>query len=103
MPVLPGLFGSMVRYLKLEGVSHICHLKPIENPFVNYIVRGLAMLIEGSAWYLAFNEFTKARGKWCYNETVLRGKDLTIFVVLFEDSAAMLALIIAFLGVLLSQ
>ena len=86
-----------------EGVIHIRHPKAIENPFVNYIVLGLAMLFEGAAWYFAFDEFTKAKGKWGYIEAVQRGKDPTMFVVLFEDSAAMLGLVVAFLGVLLSQ
>jgi divalent metal cation (Fe/Co/Zn/Cd) transporter len=38
-----------------------------------------------------------------YIEAVQRGKDPTLFVVLFEDSAAMLGLIVAFLGIFLGQ
>ena len=49
------------------------------------------------------DEFTKAKGKWGYIEAVQRGKDPTIFVVLFEDSAAMLGLMVAFFGVWLSN
>ena len=86
-----------------EGVHHIYHPAPIENPTINYVVLGLAMVFEGVAWYFAFNEFTKAKGKWGYVEAVQRGKDPTMFVVLFEDSAAMLGLVIAFLGVWLAQ
>jgi cation diffusion facilitator family transporter len=86
-----------------EGVIHIRHPQPIENPAINYIVLGLAMLFEGGAWYFALNEFTKAKGKWGYIEAVQRGKDPTMFVVLFEDSAAMLGLVVAFFGVLLAQ
>ncbi len=63
----------------------------------------MAMVFEGAAWYFAFNEFTKAKGKWGYIEAVQRGKDPTMFVVLFEDSAAMLGLMVAFLGIWLSQ
>ena len=59
------------------------------------------MIFEGAAWYFAFTEFTKAKGKWGYIEAVQRGKDPTMFVVLFEDSAAMLGIVVAFLGVLL--
>ena len=86
-----------------EGIAHIIHPEVISNPSVNYIVLGFAMLFEGAAWYFAFNEFSKAKGKWGYVEAVQRGKDPTLFVVLFEDSAAMLGLVVAFLGVYLSQ
>ena len=86
-----------------EGIKHIIDPEPIQHAIVIYVVLGLAMVFEGAAWYFAFTEFTKAKGKWGYVEAVQRGKDPTMFVVLFEDSAAMLGLIVAFLGVLLSQ
>ena len=84
-----------------EGIIHTIHPEPMGNPMINYIVLGLAMLFEGAAWYFALTEFTKAKGKWGYIEAVQRGKDPTLFVVLFEDSAAMLGIVVAFLGVLL--
>ena len=86
-----------------KGVHHLLHPVPIENPYLNYIVLGLAMLFEGAAWYFALTEFTKAKGKWGYLKAVQRGKDPTLFVVLFEDSAAMLGLIVALVGIFLSQ
>jgi len=86
-----------------KGVHHVLHPEPIESPMINYIVLGLAMIFEGFAWYFAFREFTKTKGKRGYFEAVHRGKDPTMFVVLFEDSAAMIGLMVAFLGVLLSQ
>lgn len=84
-----------------EGIIHTLHPEPIDNPLVNYIVLGLALIFEGIAWFFALREFTKAKGKWGYIEAVQRGKDPTMFVVLFEDSAAMLGIIVAFFGVLL--
>ena len=86
-----------------KGVHHILHPVPIVNPTINYIVLGSALVFEGAAWYFAFTEFTKAKGKWGYFQAVQRGKDPSMFVVLFEDSAAMLGIIVAFLGILLSQ
>jgi cation diffusion facilitator family transporter len=86
-----------------KGVHHVLHPTPIQNPYLNYIVLALAMLFEGAAWYFAFTEFTKAKGKWGYVQAVQRGKDPTMFVVLFEDSAAMLGIMVAFLGIFLSQ
>ncbi len=86
-----------------EGVSSLPHPEAINNPLVNYVVLGFALVFEGFAWLFAFREFNKARGKWGYIEAVQRAKDPTIFVVLFEDSAAMLGLVVAFAGVALSQ
>jgi cation diffusion facilitator family transporter len=86
-----------------EGISNLQHPEPINNPLVNYVVLGLALVFEGFAWLFAFREFNRARGKWGYIEAVQRAKDPTIFVVLFEDSAAMLGLLVAFAGIALSQ
>ena len=86
-----------------EGISNLKHPEAIRNPMVNYVVLGLAMVFEGFAWWFAFREFNKVRGKWGYIEAIQRAKDPSIFVVLFEDSAAMLGLVVAFAGVALSQ
>jgi len=86
-----------------EGVIHIVHPKPVSDTFINYIVLGLAILFEGAAWLFAFKEFTAVKGKWGYIEAVQRGKDPTMFVVLFEDSAAMLGLAVALVGILLAD
>jgi cation diffusion facilitator family transporter len=86
-----------------EGIIHVLHPEPIQSPAVNYIVLGLALIFEGTAWYFAFTEFSKTRGGWGYIEAVQRGKDPTMFVVLFEDSAAMLGIFTAFLGVFLTD
>ena len=86
-----------------EGIKHMQNPEPINNPLVNYVVLGLALLFEGAAWFFAFNEFNKVKGKWGYVEAIQRAKDPSIFVVLFEDSAAMLGLLVAFAGVALAQ
>ncbi len=86
-----------------EGIRHLIKPSPITNPLLNYIVLGLAMIFEGAAWTFAFIEFRKQKGRWGYLEAVQRGKDPTLFVVLFEDSAAMLGLIAAAAGIGLAQ
>jgi len=86
-----------------EGIHRIQSPHAIENPIVNYVVLGLAMLFEGGAWYYALVEFRKEKGERGYIEAVSRGKNPTTFVVLFEDSAAMLGLLVAFAGVALGQ
>ncbi|WP_111494616.1 MULTISPECIES: cation diffusion facilitator family transporter [Marinobacter] len=86
-----------------EGVHHILNPSPIENPMINYIVLGLGILFEGAAWYFAFTEFSRSKGKWGYVEAVQRGKDPTMFVVLFEDSAAIIGLLVAIAGIFLAD
>ncbi|MTI88783.1 MAG: cation transporter [Balneolaceae bacterium] len=86
-----------------EGIHSLMDPHVIENPMINYIVLGLAMIFEGFAWYFAWKEFKHKKGEKGYYEAVRKEKDPTTFVVLFEDSAAMFGLVVAFIGVFLSQ
>jgi cation diffusion facilitator family transporter len=86
-----------------EGVLRLMDPEPMEHVYINYIVLVLAMMFEGAAWYFAFREFNTVRGKRGYVEAVKQGKDPSMFVVLFEDSAAMLGLAVAFFATLASQ
>jgi cation diffusion facilitator family transporter len=86
-----------------EGMHHIFHPVEISNPMINYVVLGLAMLFEGGALLFALREFKAAKGALGYIEAVQKGKDPSMFVVVFEDSAAMLGLLVAFIGVVLAQ
>ncbi|MFY9227249.1 MAG: cation diffusion facilitator family transporter [Blastocatellia bacterium] len=86
-----------------EGINHLLDPESVTNPYINYLVLSFGLIFEGIAWFLAFKEFSKQKGKLGYFEAVRKGKDPTLFLVLFEDSAAMLGLAIAFLGILLDQ
>jgi cation diffusion facilitator family transporter len=82
-----------------EGVHHLANPKEPSDPTINYLVLGFATLFEGAAWYMALKEFKACKGERGYLDAVKVGKDPTVFVVLFEDSAALLGLFIAFLGI----
>ena len=86
-----------------EGIERLLHPEPVENVIVNYVVLGFAIIFEGGAWYFAWREFDKSKGTRSYVQAVQQGKDPTLFVVLFEDSAAMAGLLVALLGVALGQ
>ena len=86
-----------------EGVSKLSSPHAIEKPFVNYIVLGVAIIFEGAAWIVAFKEFRKTMGSLGYIKAVQRSKDPTVFTVLFEDSAAMLGLFAALIGIGMAQ
>lgn len=86
-----------------EGIHKIQDPHAITNPAINYAVLGAAMIFEGVAWWIAYKEFDTRRGKRGFIEAVRDSKDPTVFTVLFEDTAAMLGLIVAFAGILAAQ
>jgi cation diffusion facilitator family transporter len=86
-----------------EGVKHLRHPHPIENVGISYVVLTLAMIFEGFAWAIALKGFRAVKGDRGYLEAVRAGKDPTMFVVLLEDSAALLGLMIAFIGITLGN
>lgn len=86
-----------------EGIHSVMDPHPIENVIVSYSVLGGAMVITGIAWYFAWKEFKKVKGDRGYFEAVQKEKSPTTFVVLFEDSAALLGLSVAIMGIGLSQ
>ncbi|MEJ2450136.1 MAG: cation diffusion facilitator family transporter [Gammaproteobacteria bacterium] len=86
-----------------EGVLRLRQPEPLQHVFINYIILTLAFLFEGSAWLFALREFSRQKGKVGYLQAVQRAKDPSIFVVLFEDTAAMLGLAVALLATFLGQ
>ncbi|SEA37312.1 cation diffusion facilitator family transporter [Desulfuromusa kysingii] len=86
-----------------EGIHHLLYPQPASSPFINYLVLALAMIFEGVAWFFALREFRKSKGRNDYIDAINQTKDPSVIVVLFEDSAAMLGLFVAFIGVTLSH
>lgn len=86
-----------------EGIAHIMAPEPIANAKVNYIVLGLSFLFEGSSWWVALNEFQKTKGSLGWFKAVRLSKDPSVYTILFEDSAALLGLFIAFIGILAAE
>ncbi|MDA0952287.1 MAG: cation diffusion facilitator family transporter [Proteobacteria bacterium] len=82
-----------------EGISKVRHPHVATDVYINYIVLGFAMVFEAGAWWVAYKEFDRRRGALSLFRAVRLSKDPTVFTVLFEDSAAMLGLFIAFVGV----
>lgn len=86
-----------------QGILHIYHPEAMSNPMINYIVLGIAILCEGASWFVALKAFRKVKGKQGYFEAFRRSKDPTTFTVLFEDTAALIGLFIALIGIYLSH
>jgi len=83
-----------------EGVMHIREPEPIVDPAVNFVVLGLSAVFEGATWLYALHEFRKTAASGNLLKAARRSKDPPTFMVLFEDSAALIGLFIAFVGTL---
>ena len=82
-----------------EGWRHIVDPEPAIDPLVNYIVLGVSFAMEGTSWTLAMRAFAQAKGEESWWQAVRRSKDPAAFIVLFEDSAALIGLAFAAVGV----
>ena len=92
--------GGMSAY---EGITHLSHPTQPGHPGWSYAVLGLAFVFEGTSWFFGWEAFSAEKGNKGVLETIHESKDPTSFSVLLEDSAALLGLLIAFLGIFLGR
>jgi len=81
-----------------EGISHILNPEPINDPLVAYGVLGLAFIFEGASWLTSLRQFNAKRGAQGFYAAFRNSKDPPLFMVLFEDSAALMGIVIAAIG-----
>ena len=86
-----------------KGSEHILHPQVITDPVWNYGVLTLAIIIECAFFIVAIKEFNKIKGQRGYLEAIRKGKDPGMFVVLLEDAAALMGLVVAMAGIAISQ
>lgn len=93
--------GGMSVY---EGIEHLIHPSALEDPFWNYVVLGIAFVVEGFSWTVALKALIadklESQNLW---EAIQGSKDPTVFTVLLEDTAALLGIGVAFLGIFLGH
>ncbi|MBT6325318.1 MAG: cation transporter [Bdellovibrionales bacterium] len=99
------IFALGAGFLIYEGIHKVIHPnEKITNLSLNYIVLTFSLVFEGIVWFIAVREFMKVKEKGKgYFASIKEAKDPTIFLVLFEDSAALLGLIIALVFTYLGQ
>jgi cation diffusion facilitator family transporter len=95
-----GLGGGVSAY---EGVLHVLHPAPLEDPKWNYVVLGLAALFEGTSFTVAWRQFKRERKGKPALAALQASKDPSTLTVLAEDSAALVGLAIAGIGIFLSH
>ncbi|MCR8959511.1 cation diffusion facilitator family transporter [Variovorax sp. S2] len=95
-----GLGGGVSFY---EGIQHIRKPEPMRDPTWNYVVLALAFVFEGTSFLIALRQFrVQARGVPFWR-ALGQSKDPTTYTVLAEDSAALIGLAVAALGIYLSH
>jgi cation diffusion facilitator family transporter len=100
--VLFALGGGLSLY---EGIQHVLHPHEIENVTWNYVVLGCALVFEGASFALAARKMQKSAKRLgqTFLEATHTSKNPEHFVVLFEDAAAILGIVVAFIGVFASH
>lgn len=78
-----------------QGIAHIRHPEAIANPLLNYAVYAASAVFESITWWFGWAAFKRVRGAGSILHSVHASKDPPSFMVLFEDSAALVGLAIA--------
>jgi cation diffusion facilitator family transporter len=75
-----------------QGIGRLLHPQAIERPGVIFGVLGAALAFEGASWWVGMRAFRAAKRSLSWWEAFRRSKDPPAFIVVFEDSAALLGI-----------
>jgi len=89
-------------YAVYEGYHKIIDPHPLESPLVAVIVLVIAAALEGYALRTAMGQANRTRGSRSWLRFIRRSRNPELPVILLEDSAALLGLLVALIGVGLS-
>lgn len=99
------LFGLGAIYTGMESLHKIAEPGVVGDSFyvsVSLVILLVSILVEGRTWYIAYAAFKIALPGISLWKGLHRLKDPAVLVVLLEDTAAILGLAIAFIGLGLS-
>jgi cation diffusion facilitator family transporter len=87
-----------------EGITHIIHPTVMRNVQVSYLIIATSLLFEGISWIISIRAFGKEKApRHSFLQAIRKGKDPTMFLVVLEDSAALVGLLAALAGVFLTS
>ena len=89
-------------YAMYEGYHKIIHPEEIQYAWLVISILFVAMIIEGKALSIAYNEFKAENTGLNVFQYIKETTNSSIIVILLEDSAALVGLTIAFFGTLLT-
>ncbi|WNJ93937.1 cation diffusion facilitator family transporter [Bosea sp. 685] len=81
-----------------EGIDHILHPEPVQDRIVIYGVLAVAFAVDGASWLVALQRFRRTKRDLGFYEALRRSKDPPSFIVLLEDSIALLGIGVAAAG-----
>jgi len=87
----------------VEGVHRLLNPRLPEHLAWSYGVLGFSAVFEGYTWYVAFRQLRESDGEKGLWRAIRASKDPRTFTVLFEDSAALAGIAVAFVGVTIGQ
>ena len=97
------LFTVGAAFSLYDGIHKIISPGHLDNAVIGYAVLGVSAVLEGFSLRTGIRESNEHRGGHNWGQFVHLTKIPELPVVLLEDTAALLGLLFAFLGVLLSQ
>jgi len=99
------IFGVGATYAIYEGIMKLSHPHPPENLEWAYWVLGISFVLEAGSIALAiYQEVKEAHHEGLsFGEYLRESKDPTAKTVIFEDSAALVGIVIAFIGIYLTD
>jgi cation diffusion facilitator family transporter len=86
-----------------EGIKHLREPEAAVSPLIAYTVLTVAFALEAGSTLAAFRAFDAARGGKSWWAAMTDTKDATVVIILLENGAAMAGLVIAGVGLALSQ
>jgi cation diffusion facilitator family transporter len=96
------LFAVGGAYSIYDGIHKIFSPEPLTTPWIAFGVLAISAVLEASSLRVSVKESSKLRRGRSWFTFIRRVKEPDLIVTLLEDTAALLGLLFAFLGVLLS-
>jgi cation diffusion facilitator family transporter len=85
-----------------EGLTHFLDPHPIDNVLASYVVLAISFVLEAASSVVAVREL-EPNGTPNLWRALLETKDASVLAVLVENTAAMVGLVIAFVGLVLAE
>jgi cation diffusion facilitator family transporter len=103
MIVAMSIFGMGGVVSIYEGITRMVHPQHLGSATWGYVVLACSFVFEGVSWLISMKSFGRVRGRKSLWKAIEQSKDPTTFVVVLEDSAALIGILIAAAGLTLTK
>jgi cation diffusion facilitator family transporter len=96
-----GIFVLGAGFSVYEGIHNLLHPAPVESALIAYIVLAVSFLFEGISWLKAVRQLRSEAGEKRIGlfRHVFTTSDPTVKTVAFEDTAALIGIVLAVVGI----